>query len=198
MSLILASTSATRRAMLEAAGVPHSCEPPHVDEAAATASLAAQGLSPAELADALAELKALRVSARHPGALVLGADQVLALDDGSRLEKPGTREALAAQLARLSGRRHSLHAAAVLARDGAPLWRHTGTAHLSVRPLSPDFIARYAARVPDAVLQSVGGYHVEGQGVQLFDQIAGDLFTVRGLPLLPLLAQLRRLGSLPA
>lgn len=198
MSLILASTSASRRAMLEAAGVPHACEPPHVDEEAATAALATQGHGPAALADALAELKALRVSARHPEALVLGADQVLALDDGTRLDKPLTRETLARQLLRLSGQPHRLFAAAVLARAGAPLWRHTGIARLHVRTLSADFIARYAARVPDAVLHSVGGYHVEALGVQLFESIEGDLFTVRGLPLLPLLAQLRRMGELPA
>lgn len=198
MSLILASTSAARRAMLEAAGVPHGCEPPHVDEDAATAALLAQGHGPAALADALAELKARRVSARHPEALVLGADQVLAFDDGTRLEKPRNRETLARQLTQLSGRPHRLFAAAVLARAGTPLWRHTGIARLHVRPLSADFIARYAARVPDSVLQSVGGYHVEALGVQLFEAIEGDLFTVRGLPLLPLLAQLRRLGELPA
>jgi septum formation protein len=198
MTLVLASTSASRRAMLEAAGVPHQAIAPHVDEESATATLAAQGLAPARIADALAELKALKVSARIPGALVLGADQVLALDDGSRLEKPLTRETLNHQLTRLSGQRHSLHAAAVLARDGAPIWRHTATARLVVRPLSPAFIASYCEAVPDAVLQSVGGYHVESLGVQLFSAIEGDLFTVRGLPLLPLLAQLRTLRELPA
>lgn len=192
--MILASTSTARRAMLQAAAVPHRAEASGVDEEAATCALAAEGASPRALADALAELKALRVARRNPGEWVLGADQVLALDDDSRLEKPLTREGLADQLHLLSGREHRLFSAAVLVRDGQPLWRHVGVAHLRVRPLSAAFIEHYAASVPEAVLQSVGGYHVEGVGVQLFADIRGDLFTVRGLPLLPLLAQLRTLG----
>lgn len=197
-AIILASTSAARRAMLEAAGVPHRAEPSGVDEESATLSLVEEGASPRTLADALAELKALRVSLRHRGSLVLGADQVLALPDASRLEKPITRNGLREQLERLSGQSHSLFSAAVLARDGQPLWRHVGVARISVRPLSPAFIDSYAANVSEAVLQSVGGYHVEGEGVQLLAAISGDLFTVRGLPLLPLLAELRQIGVLAA
>lgn len=196
--MILASTSSARRAMLEAAKIPFRAEASGVDEELATEALVAEGASPRALADALAELKAIRVSRRHPGTLVLGADQVLAFEEGTRLEKPLTRARLAAQLVQLSGRRHQLFSAAVLARDGQPIWRHVGVARLHVRPLTPAFIDHYAATVGEGVLQSVGGYHVEEQGVQLFERIEGDLFTVRGLPLLPLLAQLRHLQELPA
>ncbi|WP_448585680.1 Maf family protein [Thermaurantiacus sp.] len=196
--MILASTSPARRAMLEAAGVPFTVVPPRIDEDAATQALAAGGARPRDLADRLAELKAVQVSTLHPGALVLGADQVLALPDGTRLDKPGTRARLRAQLETLAGRSHRLFAAAVLARAGEPLWRHVGEATLTVRPLSPAFLDLYVQSVPEAVLGSVGGYHIEGLGVQLFTAIAGDLFTVRGLPLLPLLAQLRQLGEMPS
>jgi septum formation protein len=129
---------------------------------------------------------------------VLGGDQVLVLDDGTRLEKPLTREGLRAQLLVLRGKRHRLLSAAVLARDGAPLWRHLGVATLFVRPFSDAWADAYVAAAPEGVLQSVGGYHVEGAGVQLFDRIEGDLFTVRGLPLLPVIQQLRLLGALAA
>ncbi|MCS6987658.1 MAG: Maf family protein [Sphingomonadaceae bacterium] len=196
--LVLASASAARRSMLAAAGVPHVADPAGVDEEAAAAALGEAGHGPRALADALAELKAVRVSLRHPGALVLGADQVLALDDGTQLGKPRSRDGLRRQLEVLSGRTHRLFSAAVLARDGVALWRHVGVAVMHVRALSGEFIDAYAAAVPEGVLDAVGGYHVEGLGVQLFDGIAGDLFTVRGLPLLPLLRQLRLLGVLPA
>lgn len=196
--ILLASASASRRAMLEAAGIPFEAEPARVDEDALTASLRADGADARTLADRLAELKALKVSARHPGRIVLGADSVAEMEDGSLLEKPETRERLSAQLRRMSGQRHRLISAAVAARDGTPLWRHVGVALMEVRPLSDAFIAAHAAAVPEAVLGSVGGYHVEGLGVQLFSAIRGDLFTVRGLPLLPLLAWLRAIGELPA
>lgn len=196
--MILASTSPSRRAMLEAAGVSHEAIAPEVDEDAATAALTAAGATPRDLADHLAELKAVKVSRRHPAPLVLGADQVLALDDGTRLEKPATREGLRTQLETLAGRRHRLFSAAVLARAGAPLWRHVAVATLHMRPLSPVFLETYVQTAPAAVLASVGGYHIEGQGIQLFEAIEGDLFTIRGLPLLPLLAQLRTLGEIPA
>ncbi|MFQ3665541.1 MAG: nucleoside triphosphate pyrophosphatase [Sphingomonadaceae bacterium] len=196
--LILASQSLARRQMLEAAGVRHVAIPARVDEEALAQSLAAAGASPRALADALAEAKAVKLSLLHPQALVLGADSVLALADGTRLEKPGTRDGLAEQLRLLRGRSHRLISAAVLARGGRAEWRHVAVATLKVRAFSDAFLADYVARVPDAVLGSVGGYHVEGLGIQLFEAIAGDLFTVRGLPLLPLLQQLRLTGYLAA
>jgi septum formation protein len=196
--LVLASTSASRAAMLAAAGVAFEAVAPGVDEEALTAALAEQGAAPREVADALAEVKAVKVSRRYPGRVVLGGDQVLALDDGTRLEKPLTREGLKAQLLALKGRRHRLFSAAVLARDGAPLWRQVEVATLHVRDFSDAWAEAYVARSPDGVLQSVGGYHVEGLGVQLFDRIDGDVFTVRGLPLVPVLRQLRLLGVMAA
>ncbi|MFN3591116.1 MAG: Maf family protein [Thermaurantiacus sp.] len=196
--IILASASASRRAMLEAAGVMFETVPARIDEEAVTAGLRAERADGRTLADRLAELKALKVSAACPGRIVLGADSVAEMEDGSLLEKPGTRAGLQAQLRRMSGTRHRLISAAVAVRDGAPLWRHAGVALMDVRALSEPFIAAHAEAVDAGVLGSVGGYHVEGLGVQIFAAIRGDHFTVRGLPLLPLLAWLRAVGELPA
>lgn len=186
--LVLASTSPGRRAMLSAAGVAHEAVAPHVDEDAAKAAFAAKSLGGRQLADALAELKAVRVSQRRPGDLVIGCDQTLELDDGQLLDKPGA--ALAAQLRLLSGRTHVLHSAVVAAEDGAPVWRHVGRASMTMRTLSDAFIADYVSRETEAA-NCVGGYRIEGLGAQLFDRIDGDAFTIIGLPLLPLLGWLR-------
>lgn len=180
--------------MLAAAGVAFEVVPAMVDEEALTAALVGEGADARRLADALAEVKAVRVSARLPGRLVLGADTVGVLEGGGWLAKPGTRDGLAAQLRLLRGRRHRLVSAAVLARDGRALWRHAGVATLAVRAFSEAWLAGHVAEVPEAVLGSVGGYHVEGLGVQLFERIDGDHWTVRGLPLLAVLAQLRAMG----
>ena len=196
-ALVLASASPARRAMLEAAGVALEVEPARVDEAALKAGLRAEGAPPRDQADALAELKALRVSARRPGRLVLGADQVLDLE-GEALDKPADRAAARAQLERLSGRRHALVSAAVIAEDGQAVWRHVGRAELDMRPLGDAFIEGYLDRVGDAALASVGVYQAEGLGAQLFRRIGGDWFTVLGLPLLEVLAYLRTRGLLPA
>ncbi|HUF55797.1 MAG TPA: Maf family protein [Thermohalobaculum sp.] len=196
-ALVLASASPARKAMLEAAGVAAEVEPARVDEAAVKAALRAEGASARDQADALAELKALRVSARRPGWMVLGADQVLELE-GEVLDKPADRREARAQLERLSGRRHRLLSAAVIAEDGQPVWRHVGRAELEMRPLGPGFIDGYLDRVGQAALCSVGAYQVEGLGVQLFARIGGDWFTVLGLPLLEVLAFLRQRGMLDA
>ena len=190
--LILASTSAARRAMLTAAGVAHEAVAAHVDEDAAKSALS--GLDGRSLADALAELKAVKVSARRPADLVIGCDQTLELDDGRLLDKPGG--ALAEHLRLLSGRTHRLHAAVVAAERGVPVWRHVASAKLTMRPLSEAFIADYVVREGDAVAGCVGGYRIEGLGAQLFGRIDGDLFTIMGLPLLPLLDWLRVRGML--
>ena len=192
--LVLASMSATRRAMLETAGASFLAVAPRVDEEAAKASFRAQGLGARDLADALAELKAMRVSASRPGDIVLGCDQTLELDDGTMLDKPGND--VAGQLRLLSGRTHRLFSAVVAVENGQPVWRHVDNAKLTMRTLSDCFIEDYAAREGEYVSGCVGGYRVEALGAQLFAKIEGSHFTILGLPLLPLLDWLRVRGVL--
>lgn len=194
--LILASESPSRRAMLSAAGVAFEAIPARIDEAAITEAL--HGRPVTEVAARLAEMKALKLSARHPGRLVLGCDSMLEAERGVWLDKPGTPERLRAQLLRLRGRAHRIVSAAVVAREGAPLWRHVEAATLRVRAFSEAWLDGYVAAAGEAVLGSVGGYHVEGLGAQLFTAIEGDQFVVRGLPLLALLGWLREVGEMPA
>lgn len=189
MRLILASTSASRRAMLDAAGVSYDAMPPMVDEAAAKAALA--GAAPRDLADALAELKAVKLSGRYPSDLVLGSDSLVALADGTILDKPETREVAEAHLRRLSGATHDIWSAAVIAEGGRPVWRHVERARLVVRPLSDGFIRHYLDAEWPAIAGCVGCFRIEGPGVQLFDRIEGSQFTVLGMPLLPVLGYLR-------
>jgi septum formation protein len=186
--LILASTSATRRRMLEAAGVPHEAMAAAIDEDQAKAEL--RGLGASALAEALACRKALSLA----GDLVLGADQTLEREDGSMLSKPRSREEAFAQLKSLSGRTHRLHSAAAVAAEGTIAWRLVETVELSVRPLSEAFLQAYLDSEYEAIRWSVGGYRIEGPGVQLFDRIHGSHFAILGLPLLPLLAYLRERG----
>lgn len=196
--LILASESPSRRAMLTAAGVSHQAVPARIDEEAVTASLRAAGAPARDVADRLAELKAVKVSLAYPGRHVLGSDQMLEVDPGEWLEKPGSAEGLRTQLHQLRGRTHRLLCAAVIARNGVPLWRHLEIAKLTVRPFSDAWLDGYIAEVGSAVFGSVGGYHVEGLGVQLFDRIEGDQFVIRGLPLIAVLAWLRTAGVISA
>ncbi len=192
MSLVLASASQARRRMLEAAGLAFDVEIPRVDEVAAKASLRAGGLKPREQADALAELKALSVSARRPG-FVIGADQMLAIE-GESLDKPKNAEEARAHLLRLRGKTHELNTAAVIALEGAVIWRHFDAPRLKMRAFSESFLDDYLARVGERALSSVGAYQLEGLGAQLFERVDGDFFSVLGLPLLPLLAFLREHG----
>ncbi|MEA1083467.1 nucleoside triphosphate pyrophosphatase [Sphingomonas sp. CD22] len=194
--ILLASQSASRRAMLAAAGVPFEATAAGVDEDAAKAGLA--GIKPRDLADALAELKAVKVSLRHPGRLVLGSDSVVALADGSLLDKPESRDQAADHLARMSGARHDLWSAAVIAEDGRPVWRHVEAAKMHVRPLSPAFIQGYLDAEWPAIAGCVGCYRIEGPGAQLFTRIDGSQFTVLGLPLLNVLDYLRTREVIPA
>ncbi len=194
MKLILASTSAARRAMLANAGVPHEAMAPHVDEDELKAALKAEGASPRAVADALAEAKAVKISRRIPGALVLGADQVLALPDGTMLDKPGDRAAAAAQLRSLRGVEHRLISAAVVAENGTPVWRFVDTTTLQVRAFSDDWLEIYLDAEGDELLGCVGAYRLEGLGAQLFARVRGDYFTVLGLPLLAVLDYLRTRG----
>lgn len=195
MRLLLASQSETRRRMLEAAGVPFETVAPRLDEEEAKAGLLEAGFEPRDLAEMLAEMKAKSVDAAAD-ALVIGADQVLELDDGTLLSKPRSRDEALAQLRRLSDATHCLHSAAVAVERGERAWGETESAALHVRPLGDDFLQAYLDAEYEAVRWNVGGYRVEGMGAQLFDKIEGSHFAVLGLPLLPLLAYLRRHGFL--
>lgn len=188
---ILASASAVRKRLLDAAGVRVDRIASAVDEESLKAGLKA--LDHDVLALALAEAKAAAVSAAHPGRLVLGADQLLVLGD-RRFDKPRDREEAAAHLAAFSGRTHELVTAAVAMKDGVVRWRRTDRARLTVRPLSRAAIDAYLEIVGPAALESVGAYQLEGPGAQLFERVDGDFFTVLGLPLLPLLEFLRSEG----
>ena len=187
--LILASTSASRRAILEAAGVAFTAMAPEVDEDAAKAKLLSAGAGPLDIAMQLADLKAIAVSRRHSG-LVIGADQTLELG-GALIDKPGDLAEARATLEALRGRTHRLHSAVVVASGGEALWRDVVTARLTMWPFSDAFLDRYLADQGDRVLSSVGAYLIEGRGIQLFEEIDGDHFAILGLPLLPLLNYLR-------
>jgi len=193
--LILASQSASRKAMLEAADVPFEARRSDVDEAEIKRELVA--VPPAEVAMILAEAKALAVSAANPGRLVLGGDSLVEVC-GRVFDKPRDRADAAAHLRFFSGQEMRLHAAAVLMRDGKAVWRHADCARLRVRTLGPAFIEDYLAREWPAVSGCVGVFRIEGQGVHLFDAIDGSHFTVLGMPLLPLLAALREQGEIAA
>lgn len=195
--LILASGSATRGAMLRAAGVDFSVDPADLDEPALMARLKAGGADAAAVAAALAAEKALAVSRLHAGQLVLGGDSVVAFGP-EILSKCPDLAALQALLRRLSGRTHELVSAAALARGGVVVWRHVARARMTMRDLSDDFLDAYLAREGTALLSSVGGYRYEGLGAQLFAAVEGDYFTVLGMPLLPVLAALRSEGILPS
>lgn len=196
MILTLASQSASRRAMLTAAGVPHEAVAAMVDEEAAKATFAAQGLSPRDTADALAELKAGKVASLGVRGLVLGCDSIVALADGRLLDKPVSRVDAAEHLAAMSGSAHELWSAAVIVENGRPVWRHVERARMHVRPLSAAFIDAYLDMEWPEIAGCVGCYRIEGPGAQLFSRIEGSHFTILGLPLLPLLGYLRTRGVL--
>jgi len=189
--IVLASKSASRRAMLEAAGVAFRCEPAAIDERALEAR--SGGLQSGEIARMLAEAKALAVAA--PG-LVLGSDSLVSVD-GRRFDKPASRSDAAAHLRQFSGRVMELHSAVAVARAGTIVWSHTDVARLQVRALSDAFIESYLDAEWPEVAGCVGVFRIEACGVQLFERIEGDHFTVLGMPLLPLLGALRDLGELP-
>jgi len=193
--LILASGSTVRHAILDGAGIPHVIEPADIDERRIEAN-AATGRS-GEVADLLAREKALAVSGDHPGSYVLGADQTLALGE-RRFSKPANTIVARKQLACLRGRTHELHSAIAVARDGKLVFHHRERARLTMRDFSDGFIDAYLAAVGTAATASVGGYQLEGRGIQLFERIEGDYFVILGLPLLPLLQWLRLEGLLAA
>lgn len=193
--LILASASPFRKAMLEAAGLVFDVVPPQIDERAVEAAIGDSGVTPADVARILAEAKAQEVSERFPDALVIGSDQTLSLGD-EILHKAADTEAARRRLLRLSGKVHHLNSAVALARGGETIWAHAGVARMTMRLLDPGFVGRYLSAAGPAVLGSVGAYQIEGPGIQLFEAVEGDHFTIVGLPLLPLLSALRREGAI--
>lgn len=194
MALILASTSTSRQAMLRHAGVAFTAMPSGVDEAALKSGFSGP---PAALAAALARAKASAISARHPQALVIGADQLLVCD-GKIYDKPRDLAQAAAHLRALSGRPHELVTAICLVQGGAPVWAHEENAHLTMRGFSERFLQDYLAAEDEEILHCVGAYRLEGLGAQLFTCIEGDYFTILGLPLLALLGALRARGVVAA
>jgi septum formation protein len=189
--LILASGSAARAAMLSQAGVPFTVEVAGVDEDQIKTAMA--GASPEALAEELACAKALAVSRHRPEAWVLGADQTLSFE-GGLISKAGSVEAARERLARMRGRTHHLHSGAALARDGQILWSGVDSVRMVMRQVSDAFLDDYVARETDAIRSCVGSYKLEGLGAQLFQAVEGDYFTVLGMPLWPVLAELRRAG----
>ncbi|WP_267551256.1 Maf-like protein [Rhizobium rhizogenes] len=193
--LILASSSPFRRMLMENAGLHFQAIPANVDERAIEAPLERNGASPDAVALVLAKAKAKEVSDRFPGSLVIGSDQTMSL--GAQVfHKPTSMADAENHLGTLSGKTHRLNSAIALARNGDIIWEHVSHAELTVRELSPDFIHRHLSRVGEKALSSVGAYQLEGEGIQLFSKIKGDYFTIVGLPMLPLLQQLRELGAI--
>jgi septum formation protein len=197
--VILASASAPRANLLRAAGVTIEIVPSTIDEPSIVAALRGGGddLPPADIAAMLAEAKAGDVGNARPDTLVIAADQTLELD-GALFTKAGSIEEARRNLLVLRGRTHALHTCAVLAQEGQTVWRHSETAWMTMRDFTPQFLGRYLATVGDSVLESVGCYHLEGPGVQLFERFEGDWFSILGLPVMPLLEELRRRGAVPA
>ena len=191
--LVLASASPFRKTLLENAGLTFDVEPAQIDERAVEAALG--DLNPEDVATILAEAKAQDVSERIPGAIVIGSDQTLSLD-GAIYHKPADMDEARRRLLALSGKTHDLNSAIVLAKDGETIWRHMSVARMTMRDLDPGFIGRHLSNVGDEALSSVGAYQFEGEGIQLFERIDGDYFAIIGLPMLPLLAQLRDLGAI--
>jgi len=194
-NIILASSSPFRKSLLANAGITFAAVKPDVDERAAEAPLKGSGATPEDVALVLAIAKAAEVSERNPRALVIGSDQTLSLGD-EIFHKPADMEGARRHLLHLSGKTHQLNSAVALVRDGETLWSQVAVARLTMRKLEPAFIGRYLARVGEKALSSVGAYQIEGEGIQLFDNIEGDYFTIVGLPVLPLLAALRKLGAI--
>lgn len=191
--IILASRSPVRADLLRNAGLSFTTVAASLDEDALRAALQADSVSPRDQADALAEAKARKVSQKRPDALVIGCDQILDLN-GSILTKPSSPTAAHDQLRQLRGQTHKLHSAAVIYENTAPVWRHIGTARLTMRAFSDAYLDSYLARQGEDVCTTVGSYKLESEGIRLFNRIEGDYFTILGLPLLELLGYLSARG----
>lgn len=195
--LVLASASPFRRALLENAGLAFEARAAEIDERALEKPLEDTGATPEAVALALAEAKARDVARYFGDALVIGSDQTMSLEERV-YHKPKDMAEAARHLLSLSGKTHRLNSAIVLLRGEEVVWRHVSSAHMTVRPLTVDFVERHLQRVGEKALSSVGAYQLEGEGIQLFDKIEGDYFTILGLPMLPLLTKLRELGTIDA
>lgn len=193
LPLILASQSPFRAALLKNAGIQFTSQKANIDERAVEAPLYETGATPEDVALILSEAKAEEVSERFPHSLIIGCDQTLSLGN-EIFHKPADMDGARRHLLALSGKTHQLNSAVVLVQNGQTVWRHVSVAYMTMRHLEPGFIGRHLARVGDIALSSVGAYQVEGEGIQLFDKIDGDYFTIVGLPLLPLLKELRARG----
>ena len=191
--IVLASQSIHRKTLMENAGLNFTCQPADIDERTIELAIKDTGATPKELALILACAKALDVSQKIPGAYVIGSDQTLSLND-ELFHKPEDMEAARRTLLKLSGQTHTLNSGVSIAKDGETIWQHVSIAELTMRELSPEFVGRHLSRAGEQILTSVGAYQLEKEGVQLFDKIEGDFFTIVGLPMLPLLAQLRELN----
>jgi septum formation protein len=192
-SLLLASASQIRLSLLQNAGLAVTAIPARIDEDAIRASMEADQAKPRDIADTLAELKARKLADRNPTALVLGCDQVLAFN-GTVWSKPTDLSDARQQLQTLRGQTHHLHSAIVLYHEAKPIWRHIGTAKLTMHQVSDTYLDDYLARSWPLISTSVGGYQLEGEGIRLFTAIEGDYFTILGIPLLPLLSYLALRG----
>lgn len=195
--ILLASASEIRLSLLRAANVPATARPARIDEESIRRALEAEGASPRDLADALAEMKARKIAEKEPAALVLGCDQVLEMKRRI-FAKPDSPEDARTQLQALRGRTHRLLSAAVLYENGLPVWRHVGEARLTMRDFSDGYLDDYLARNWDSLRHAVGCYKLEEEGIRLFSAVEGDHFTILGLPLLPLLSYLGTRGLIPA
>jgi septum formation protein len=193
--IVLGSTSSVRISLLEKAGVSFVARAAPIDERSVEAPLIAAGTPPLRIAETLAAAKALAAGAADPGALTIGADQVLEAE-GRRWTKPATMDEARSQLLTLAGGTHALHSAVAVAQERVVVWHDVETARLTMRKFSEAFLDAYLAAVGADALRSVGAYQLEGRGIQLFEKIEGDYFTILGLPLLPLLAFLRQVGAL--
>lgn len=193
--IILASGSVIRSQMLSQAAVEHDVQVARVDEEMIKSSLVAEGAPPRDIADALAEMKAAKISEKNPGALVIGCDQVLE-HGGKLLSKPVSEEDALAQLTSMRGDRHTLLSAAVIYEDGKPLWRHVGVVRLRMRDASDAYLQGYVTRNWSSIQHAVGAYKLEEEGVRLFSRIEGDYFNVLGMPLLEILNYLTLRGDI--
>lgn len=188
-TLVLASGSEIRQTLLRNAGVCFEVLPSRIDEASVKAAMLAEAAPPRDIADELAEMKARKTGMRRPASLVLGCDQILSFNDNV-LAKPASRDDAEGQLRRLRGKTHQLLSAAVIHEDGQPVWRHVGTARLTMRDFSDRYLEGYLDRNWADIRHSVGGYQIEAEGVRLFSRIQGDYFCILGLPLQEILVYL--------